>query len=85
MSGKEICPRDCPRRSGSCHNEETCERWHEHMERVRAQRENREKDAEIDRRFPHREKGQAAQNNERAGKATKWSVRILHTAAGARI
>ena len=46
---------------------------------------NREKDAEIDRRFSRRAKGQAAQNNERVGKATKWSVRILHTAAGARI
>jgi len=43
MSGKEICPRDCPRRSGSCHNEETYERWREHMERVRAQRENAKK------------------------------------------
>lgn len=43
MSGKEICPRDCPRRSRSCHNEETCERWREHMERVRAQRENAKK------------------------------------------
>ena len=43
MSGKEICPRDCPRRSGSYHNEETCERWREHMERVRAQRENAKK------------------------------------------
>ena len=43
MSGKEICPRDCPRRSGICHNEEPCERWREHMERVRAQRENAKK------------------------------------------
>ena len=43
MSEKEICPRDCPRRSGICHNEETCERWHEHMEQVRTQRETEKK------------------------------------------
>lgn len=37
------CGKDCPRRKPGCQNEETCEKWKEHMIRVRADRAERKK------------------------------------------
>lgn len=49
---RQVCPKDCPRRSISpnCHNEETCEHWKRHMETVRKEEAER------------RERGRAARD-----------------------
>ena len=37
------CPKDCPRRSATCHNAETCEAWAAHEALKKKRREEQEK------------------------------------------
>lgn len=44
-TGGTRCPKDCPRRSITCHNEETCETWKKQKE------EDRQRLAERDEKY----------------------------------